>query len=424
MGGLMHHGERISREVIFLTSFKLYRQEGVAFDEAVEKAVNEVNEVLGNYSQYGKPMIMRGVGGRLGTMYKFYPLVTTRQLVGNFFRMLPMFNKEGKAAAATKFFGIMGTHLLLGGVRSLPMFSVVMAMLGAAWAHWGKDPDAPDEMKDVDYETWWLTEYIPSILGNTKLGDLTKLAEDGALNALTGWDIASRLSLNDIWFRDPTPGKTIKESMTNWGWVAAGAAASTALDIANGISLLKNGDYEKGFEKLVPGSISKLMIANRFANEGVEDSRGATLVEPGKLNKSELVGQAIGFRPAGVSAAQTAAFKATAANTAIVNEKKNLSNQLVDNFRKSNNLKESDAYQERFDEKFQKTLEKINEYSVRNPEQKFTNDEINSLLKNAMDKKARTEAGAGIALDKKNARLLGPASEFTEKTLSEYNDRK
>ena len=424
MGGLMHHGERISREVLFLASYNLYRQEGVPFDEAIEKAVNEVNEALGNYSPYGKPMLMRGAGGRLATMYKFFPLVTTRQLVGNFFRMLPMFNKEGKAAAATKFFGIMGTHLLLGGVRSLPMFSVVMSMLGAAWAHWGKDPDAPDEMKDVDYETWWLTEYIPSMLGDTKLGDLTQLAENGVLNALTGWDIASRISLNDIWFREPTPGKTIKESMMNWGWVAGGAAAQTALDIATGVSLLKNGDYEKGFEKLVPGSISKLMMANRFANEGIEDSRGATLVEPGKLSKSELAGQAVGFRPAELAAAQTTAFKATATQTAIVNEKRNLSNQLVDSFRKANNFKESDEYRERFDKKFEKTLEKIGDYSGRNPEQEFTDAEIENLLENALDKKARTESGSGIALDDKNARLLGPASEFTEKTLSEYNDRK
>jgi len=136
-----------------------------------------------------------------------------------------------------------------------------------------------------------------------------------------------------------------------------------------------------------------------------------------------LVGQALGFRPAAVSAAQTAAFKATAANTAIVNEKRNLSNQLVDNFRKSNNLKESDAYQERFGEKFDKTLEKIEDYSKRNPEQAFTSDEIKNLLGNAMKKKALTEAGSGIALSKDNARLLGPASEFTEKTLGKYNDR-
>jgi len=423
MGGLMHHGERISREVIWFASYNSFRREGVPLDEAVYKAVMETNEVLGNYSPNVRPMFMRGAGGRLLTMYKFYPLVTTRQLVGNFFRMLPMFNKEGKAAAATKFFGIMGTHLLLGGIRSLPLFSVVMGMLGAAWKEWGKDPDAPDEMKDVDYETWWLTEYIPSMLGDTKLGDLTQLAENGVLNAVTGWDIASRISLNDMWFREPTPGKTLKESMMNWGWVAGGAAATTTLDIATGVSLLYNGDYGKGFEKLLPGSISKLLMADRFANQGVEDSHGAELVEPGKLKKSELVGQALGFRPAAVSAAQTAAFKATAANTAIVNEKRNLSNQLVDNFRKSNNLKESDAYQERFGEKFDKTLEKIEDYSKRNPEQAFTSDEIKNLLGNAMKKKALTEAGSGIALSKDNARLLGPASEFTEKTLGKYNDR-
>ena len=114
LGGLMHHAERLSREVIALTSFRLHLAElqkaipgnPMNYHEAVKAAIQETNEVLGNYNANNKPMIMRGGVGRVVTMYKFFPLLTTKLLVVNFFKMLPGLNKQGKVAAATKFFGV------------------------------------------------------------------------------------------------------------------------------------------------------------------------------------------------------------------------------------------------------------------------------------------------------------------------------
>jgi hypothetical protein len=393
MGGLMHHGERLSREVMFLTSYDLYRSEGLPRAEAVHSAVQEVTEALGDYSAYGKPMIMRGAGGKLVTMYKFFPLVTTKLLVNNFFRMLPLMNKEGKVAAATKFFGIMGTHLLAGGLTALPLFGVVMSMLGAAWAKWGRDPDAPAEMKDVDYLTWWKSVYMDEVFGSTHIADLLKT---GALNKLTGWDISSRISLNDMWFRELPHSKNLSETAMNLAWVLAGAGASTALDIAKGVQLGINGEYELALEKLTPASVSKLLIANRYATEGVEDTRGVKLLEKGKLPTSVIAGQALGFRPAKAAEEQELGFKSYAAEKDIAEEKDKIAKDIKYNFRKSADLDKPADYQQRFEVKFEETLDKLREFNGKHPEKAFESDAVFNLILSDAELKANLGVNAGV----------------------------
>jgi hypothetical protein len=423
-GGLMHHGERLSREVIALTSFRLHLAElekaspgnPMNYHEAVKAAVQETNEVLGNYNANNRPLMMRGAGGRLVTMYKFFPLLTTKLLVGNFFKMIPGLNKQGKATAATKFFGVLGTHALFGGLVALPAFSVVMGLLQAAWKKWQKDPDAPDEMRDIDYETWFRTELLPKYFGNP---ELARLVEYGVLNKLTGLDVSSRLSLNDMWFRDPQPGKNLTDTFLNWGQVLGGAAASTALGAAQGIQLMSQGEYERGLEKLTPASISKLLMAHRYATEGIQTTQGAQLVEKGKVPKSELVGQAMGYAPARIAEAQNIAFKEQATEKAITRERQSIVGSIKDNFRKSIDFNRPDV-NERFDKKFQEAMDKAIDFSLRHPEHEIKDSEINKAIEDELKKVIETEMGSGIRMTEKNATLAIPSIDKAENALAPY----
>jgi hypothetical protein len=420
MGGLMHHGERLAREVLFLTSYDLYRGEGMKHEDAVYSAVQEVTEALGDYSAFNKPMIMRGSVGKLATMYKFFPLVTTKLLVGNFFRMLPLMNKEGKKAAATKFFGVLGTHLLAGGLTALPMFGVVMSIIGAAWAKWGADPDAPAEMKDVDYLTWWKTEYMKSVFGSTHIADILKT---GLVNKLTGWDISSRISLNDMWFRELPHSKNVTEAASNMLAMLAGPAFSTGLDMAKGIQLGMNGEYQLALEKLSPASVSKLLIAHRYGEEGVETTQGVKLLEQGKLPTSALVGQAIGFRPAKLAGAQEKGFKAAAAEKAIIENKNKIATDIKDSFRKSMDLDKPEIYRQRFDDKFDEAVDKLRDFNAAYPKYKFEQGAISTLLLEDRKLKANLEMNAGVKLTPKNVRIVGDAVDSAIEDLESYDKK-
>jgi hypothetical protein len=430
LGGLMHHGERISREVIYLASYNLTREEGLkagvqpgenypdmlerVHNEAVDKAVQETNETFGNYSAYNRPMIMRGALGKIVTQYKFFPLVTTKLLVGNFFKIMSSMNKEGKVEAATKFFGIMGTHLLFGGLVALPLFSTVMGMLGAAWRHWGKDDDAPDDMKSIDFETWFRTIHLPELFGDTKLGDLSELVERGLLNKLTGLDISSRISLNDLWFRDPAPGKDLKASVQNWGMTLGGAGANYALSFAKGLQSIGNGDYEQGIEAIAPGSISSLLAAHRESQEGIKNSQGHTLVEKGKVGPGVIAGQAVGFKSDVAQSEQNAIFKADAADRQIYQERQGLTDKLKEYKQKSLDEDKGQTYQNRFEDKYQQVLDRIQDFNTRNPEKEITTDEMVNTLVDARKKFGAAESNQGIPLTLKNARLLGPIRDTLE----------
>ena len=430
LGGLMHHGERISREVIYLASYNLTREEGLkagvqpgenypdmlerVHNEAVDKAVQETNETFGNYSAYNRPMIMRGALGKIVTQYKFFPLVTTKLLVGNFFKMMPLMNKEGKVEAATKFFGIMGTHLLFGGLVALPLFSTVMGMLGAAWRRWGKDDDAPDDMKSIDFETWFRTIHLPELFGDTKLGDLSELVERGLLNKLTGWDISSHISLNDFWFRDPAPGKDLKASVQNWGMTLGGAGVNYALSFAKGLQSIGNGDYEQGIEAIAPGSISSLLAAHRESQEGIKNSQGHTLVEKGKVGPGVIAGQAVGFKSDIAQSRQNAIFKADAADRQIYQERQGLTDKLKEYKQKSLDEDKGQTYQDRFEDKYQQVLDRIQDFNTRNPEKEITTDEMVKTLVDARKKFGAAESNQGIPLTLKNARLLSPIRDTLE----------
>jgi len=421
LGNLMHHGERLSREVVYLTSFRLNFDKSKNFDDAVKKAVAETNEVYGDYSPDNRPLIMRGATGKLVTMYKFFPLVTYKNLIGNFFKILSTTNSpKEKVQAATKFFGVMGTHLLLGGIEALPLFSVVMSILGAAWNQWGRDPDAPADMKSIDYETWWKTEFM-----RKQFGDWSELLKKGAVNHLTGLDISSRISLNDMWFRSPSdPGKTNKEILGNWALALGGPVPSLVLNTTQGLQELANGQYERGMEKLVPGSISNLMIAHRYATEGMQTPQGVQLAKPGTVPTSEVVGQAIGYRPAALATAQEISFKAKATEKTILAEKNQLTNQYNDNFIKSTDPTMSVGFQERFNQKWGDTLDKVIDFNIRHPHNQIDIEKLNESLSTHVNKIIETEMGGGVRITPQNVDVLGPLANEAERALSRYNKKK
>jgi hypothetical protein len=420
LGNLMHHGERLSREVVYLTSFRLNFDKSKNFDDAVKKAVAETNEVYGDYSPDNRPLAMRGATGKLVTMYKFFPLVTYKNLIGNFFKVLSTTNSpKEKVQAATKFFGVMGTHLLLGGLEALPMFSVVMSILGAAWNQWGRDPDAPDEMKNISYETWWKTKFMPE-----KFGDWSELLKKGAANHLTGWDISSRISLNDMWFRAPTmPAASNKEIMGNWALALAGPVPSLVLSATQGLQEIANGQYERGLEKILPGSISNLMIAHRYATEGFQTPQGAQLAQPGTMDKSEIAGQAIGYRPAAISAAQEIAFKSKVAEKVVLAEKNQLTRQYNDNFIKSTDPTMPVDFQQRFNQKWGDTLDKVIDFNIRHPKTQINIEELNKSLSEHIKAITETEMGGGVRITPENVDLLGDAANEAEKILSKYKKK-
>ena len=410
VGSLMHNTERLSREAVYLAAYRLGRKQGLTYEEAVQKAVDSTNEALGNYDITNKPRFMQEGIGKVAFQFKMYPLQMTLLMLTNFKKMLPFLNKEGKKAAATKFFGMMGTSALLGGVSNMALFSPIMGLIGWAWSKMRDDEDWPEELRDLDFTTWFREVFLPEQLGDVKVGGVpvSDLIDRGPLNAITGYDIASRIGLNDLWGRDSKETKTSRDSAIAFMLDHfAGPTASLALSFADAYDAYAMGDYQKMREKLAPAAVRNLMVANKYADEGMKTGRGVELVGKDDVKTGELIGQAVGFRPDILAATQGPAFKLAGIEQKINNQRNLILNKLDFQLRQNT---------DKADEKFDKILEnEVSKFNAKYPSYALDGDAI----VNSLEKKAEQRAGsrAGVTATEKNVPIIEEATDTMERRL-------
>ena len=424
-GGLMHHTERVSREVIGAVSFRLHYAEmekaspgdPTNYANAVRAAVAEANEALGDYSPGNRPQIMRGPIGKLLSTYKFFPLTRIKLLGGNFFRMIPFLNREGKIAAATKFFGILGTHSILTGVVGLPMYGLIQAL----WGQWQRDEDAPQTMKDLDHDTWWRTEFLRAELGD---GEFTKLAKEiaksGVANYATGMAISERLGLNDMVFRTPDPGKNLKESVANYAESFFGAQLTPIKATQDAMEYYSQGEYQKMFESLpfMPKSISALSATERISREGIETKQGVPILDQGTVTTKELIGQALGFQSARVAEARRIAYATDLIERGISTEKQAIVGKAATMFLKAINPNRDPEDRQRFLNMYLETVQKIPKFNVKYPEYGIDGKEIDAKIDAELEKIAASRMFGGVKINDNNIRLFIQAALASREALN------
>ena len=390
-GGLMHTTERLSREMVFLASYRLNRQAGKGFNEAVGQAVIDTNEALGNYGQYNRPLFMQKGLGKIALQFSMYPLHVTLFLMRNFKRMLPLLNKEGKWEATKIMFGTLGTTMVLAGAAGLPMFSIVMGMLGWYW----RDEDKPQELKDMDYETWWRSVWLPETLGHIEIGGvkLSDLVERGVANQITGLDIASRTSLNDLWLRDTKATSTVRESVLALAIEKAGPSANMILSWADAYEAFGNGDYQKGIERMSPAFIRNFVLTYKYATEGAKDIEGGELILKDTFTTGELIGQSIGFRPDLLSNYQQLAFALKTNENRIKIERNKLMRNATREFFKGMSSNKWDGYD--------KQLDKIDKFNIKYPEYEIDQESLDESVERKEQMIADTETWGGMPINEK-----------------------
>ena len=410
VGALMHNTERLSREAVYLAAYRLGKKQKLSYDAAVQKAVESTNEALGNYDVTNKPRFMQQGIGKVAFQFKTYPLQMTLLLLTNFKKMFPFLNKEGKKEAATKFFGMMGTSFLLAGAANTALFSPIIGLVGWAWSKMSAEEDWPEELKDISFESWFRFVFLPEKLGDVKIGGVpvSDIIDRGPLNAITGYDIASRIGLNDLWGRDSKETKTSRESATafildNFG----GPTASLLLGFADAWDAYTLGDYQKMQEKLAPAAIRNLLVAKKYADDGMKTGRGTELVNKDDIKTGELIGQSIGFRPDILAATQGPAFKFSGIEQKINNQRGLLLNKLDFQFRKNT---------DEGDERFDKILdEEVSKFNTKYPSYKLDRDAIFDSLKKKAEQ--RRTARAGVPVTKKNLPIIEGATDYLEDRL-------
>lgn len=408
IGGLFHTAERLVREVTYMTSYRLSRAEGKSHDAAVDQAIADTYDSVGNMAQWNRPPILRGPTGRVLTQFMMYPLFITVRLARTFTGMLPLLNKEGKVQALKEFGGIIGATAMLAGTAGLPMYSIIMGIIGAA-VNALDDEDKPEDLKKKNFELWFRTVFLPDLLKDyTVFGEkLSTILDRGPVNAFTGLDIASRTSLNDMWIRDAKETRTPKEGAIAAAVERAGPAVNMVLSYLDAYQAIADGDTQKAIEKSVPAIARGPVLATKYAQEGVKDFRGAQILSKDALSTGDLFFQAIGVRPDALANHQRVLFDMSKIETKITYERENILRNL------------GEAYIKKDDARYKKQLERMQEFNYKNPAFKITADAAERAITSRLKRADLSSTQKGFLPTEKNVGLLSPALVESYKQLQE-----
>jgi len=285
---VFHKAEVVNRESTAMAAYRLERAAGAGHIEAVEAADRAVHESQFDYSNANRARFMQSGTAKVLLMFRQYSLAVTWLLGRNMYQAFKGEDAATKREAKRKLAGILGMTAIFSGTLGLPIIGTVGAVLNAVAAAVGDDDEPWD----------WETEFrafLREMLGETGAEAVLR----GPVQAATGVGIANRVSMGDLWFREPDRELEGRAWSNYLFEQAAGPMGGLITNFFRGQQLMGEGQVWRGVETMMPKAIKDAMKSLRYLDEGVNNLRGDAIVED--LNVFESLAQIAGFAPASVA---------------------------------------------------------------------------------------------------------------------------
>lgn len=232
--------------------------------------------------------------------------------------------------------------------------------------------------------------------GRRRCSTRARKRRNGRWNALTGADIASRVSLNGLWFRDADRELEGRDAFHNYLEQIAGPVGGIGKNLLVGKALMDEGHLLRGVETMLPKALKDGFKGFRYATQGVNNLRGDAVVDD--LNAWQTLLQLNGFTPSEVAEQYQANRAAKNYEQAILSRRA----RLMDAFAMTTRLQDTAARAE--------VLEKIRRFNTANPELPITGYGLRRSTRDRMRYSARAEGG--IVLDRRLARRAREQARF------------
>ena len=433
---IFHGAEKFNREVVFMSSFDLayqqYKNKGYNEQGARKKAIEIAKELtyksMFDYSTLNKPRFLQGPAAKVifqfkqfsqqmtylltrsafETMYKEFtptekalikeqikeedkafrteqPRMTDKELDAAVEKYIADFRKE----ARSRLLGVYGTTAVFAGASGLPLWWVVSSTANALQAVFGEDDD-----EDWDFDIWfkeWTNETFGGFFGD--------VMARGAVSQLTGANVADRLSLNGLWFRDVRKNEDEVSWVQNQMINLLGPTAGLVINWAEATKQYNQGYLDRAIETASPAVIKNFLkgmrLSETFGEGRATNLKGDELV--GDITGVEALYQTIGFAPERVAQQQ----------------KVNIDRKTIEQniFKRQARLRDAFfmAVDNDDDDLRERTIEKIAEFNQRYPEKAIKPKDILKSIKGRYERRALAESMGGMTFDKK---LIGRLSEF------------
>jgi hypothetical protein len=119
----------------------------------------------------------------------------------------------------------------------------------------------------------------------------------GPVSAITGASFSGGASYADLWYRPPSRDLKPDQYANDLLAQIAGANVAVPLSMAQGATMAMDGHVERAFEHFLPPAAGNVAKTIRYANEGVTNLRGETIVPKEDLSSLDLIYQLGGLPP-------------------------------------------------------------------------------------------------------------------------------
>lgn len=326
MSALFNGAERMTREMTYLMTFELEYAKTKDFDKSVQKAIDVVQETLGRYDSFNRPRILRNFLGRTVGQFKMYAVNMTSFFMRNGYNIFSKMFSDPKLAfsAMHRLGGVLTMAALFGGVTALPLYSTVCAVIDMYLDLFGDDEEKKRriarnpytaESADLRFRYEFLPEWFGPMRYQTTTGldgkehTLASILEKGAVSELTDINVGSRTSFDGMWWRGGKHGDTDREKVENFLIANIGAGAETILKIPEAMTEWKNGNIERGLEKVLPAMLKNVVTEERIRKEGAKTPSGKLIMSKEEFSSFNLAMQSLGFQSTALARVQENGIK-------------------------------------------------------------------------------------------------------------------
>jgi hypothetical protein len=434
LSGAFHGAEKFNREIVAMSSFDLAYEkakadgytDAAAFKKAVSVAKDLTYKSMFDYSTLNKPryfqqpamkvilqfkqfsqqmtyLLARSAYDYIGKSYSEGELKDIRTLIKDDHRLnkpglaplteaeldaaVQQYVKDVRTEARDRLAGTLGMTAVFAGASGLPMWWAVSGVMNAMHAAFG------DDEEEWDFDNWfknWTNATFGGFVGDS--------ISRGVVSQVLGADVASRLSLNDMWYRDARKSADEVTAVQNMMVNLLGPSAGLMINAAEATKQYNDGHIQRALETATPAVIKNALKGIRLGTEGRATTiKGNELV--GDVTGYEALLQGLGFSPERVAQRQKSNIEMKNAEQNILNRRQ----ALLDGFFMSVDNGDDDMRE--------RVIDKVAKFNAANPGVAISGKNLTNSVKTRMKLRALAESTGGMSINKK---LIGQLQDMAD----------
>ena len=291
--------ELINRITTAIATYQLALKKTGSKEQARLITENVIADSHGLYAGVNAPRYLNQKDWRrIPVQFRKFQLIQATFLYRNLVQELGKIKNPTERAAAMRTIATTLSHtLVVAGLKGSVLWLVVSSLMSLAGM--GDDEDDPRTNEEKAF-TYLSNEYSPGFANFVMHGAPTAVGVDisarAAMNPLTVLPFD-----NQSLFSALSSKKAFQESAYT---LAGGAFGGFAGDMVDGFDLMREGNWYKGAEKVLPLGFKNVLQAARYGSEGISQRNGIVTMAPEELDWWDITQQALGAPPEVVKSAQ------------------------------------------------------------------------------------------------------------------------